>query len=195
MSHGWARWLSPIFLCRRIELAPHTAVIVFGKEFFWSVSSPSHSHSHSHFHPHSHSHSHSHTYTPLGYVRELLTLAVFFVAGSISYPLGRSLFRLFFPRGGSLQRMDHEAFVEEYGSGPVEIIDMGETSIDQALFNDFLLSISSRYTTKQYDILNNNCEGGLLTPRPLSRMARAFIRILHPLTPPPHAPVCLPARQ
>ena len=31
LSHGWAKVLSPILLCRRIELAPHTSIIIFGK--------------------------------------------------------------------------------------------------------------------------------------------------------------------
>mmetsp|Transcript_109714 Transcript_109714/g.318978 ORF Transcript_109714/g.318978 Transcript_109714/m.318978 type:complete len:247 (+) Transcript_109714:106-846(+) len=53
--------------------------------------------------------------------------------------------------------MNHEEFCEQYGSRPVEVIELGYSDIDQSLFNDFILSISSRYTSKQYDILNNNC--------------------------------------
>ena len=32
LSYGWARWLSPLLFCRRIEVAPHTAILIFGKE-------------------------------------------------------------------------------------------------------------------------------------------------------------------
>mmetsp|Transcript_14684 Transcript_14684/g.34645 ORF Transcript_14684/g.34645 Transcript_14684/m.34645 type:complete len:439 (-) Transcript_14684:183-1499(-) len=94
LSHGWARILSPIFLCRRIDLAPHTSIIIYGKEYFW---------------------------------------------------------------GGSIQRMDHEDFVAQSGQKPVEIIHLGDTEIEEQLFNDFILDASGRYTQHTYDILSHNC--------------------------------------
>jgi hypothetical protein len=38
--------------------------------------------------------------------------------------------------------MNHEEFCEQYGSRPVEVIELGYSDIDQSLFNDFILSIS-----------------------------------------------------
>ena len=35
ISHGWARVLSPFLFCKRIELAPHTSILIFGREYFW----------------------------------------------------------------------------------------------------------------------------------------------------------------
>jgi hypothetical protein len=36
ISKGWARWLSPIVLCRRIDVAPHTSILMYGQEYFWA---------------------------------------------------------------------------------------------------------------------------------------------------------------
>ena len=36
ISGGWARWLSPVLFCRRIPIAPHTGILIFGHEFYWS---------------------------------------------------------------------------------------------------------------------------------------------------------------
>jgi hypothetical protein len=35
LSHGWAKRLSPCLFCKKIEVAPHTSILIFGKEFFW----------------------------------------------------------------------------------------------------------------------------------------------------------------
>jgi hypothetical protein len=94
LSHGWARRLSPLLFCRRIELAPHTSILIFGKEYFW---------------------------------------------------------------GGGIQKMEHEEFKQQSGTQPVEIIDLGTTEIAEDLFHDFILNVSSRYSTTTYDLLNNNC--------------------------------------
>lgn len=36
ISKGWARILSPMFLCRHIDVAPHTSILHFGQEYFWA---------------------------------------------------------------------------------------------------------------------------------------------------------------
>lgn len=53
--------------------------------------------------------------------------------------------------------MEHEDFVEHYGSAPVQVLHLGETFVDVSLFNDFLITVSSRFTTDSYDLLGNNC--------------------------------------
>jgi hypothetical protein len=53
--------------------------------------------------------------------------------------------------------MDHEEFKAQSGTTPVEIIDLGTTEIAEDLFHDFILNVSSRYSTTTYDLLNNNC--------------------------------------
>lgn len=35
LSHGWAKILSPLLLCRCIETVPHTSILAYGYEFFW----------------------------------------------------------------------------------------------------------------------------------------------------------------
>lgn len=40
---------------------------------------------------------------------------------------------------------------------PVQIIDIGETSVPQDVFHEFLRSISGRYTQATYSLLNHNC--------------------------------------
>ena len=35
ISHGWARVLSPLLFCQRIPIAPHTSILIFGREYFW----------------------------------------------------------------------------------------------------------------------------------------------------------------
>ena len=36
ISGGWARILSPLLFCRKIKLAPHTGLLVYGREYFWA---------------------------------------------------------------------------------------------------------------------------------------------------------------
>merc|ERR1712224_1117504 len=35
LSRGWAKILSPFLFCSKIEYAPHTSILIFGKEYFW----------------------------------------------------------------------------------------------------------------------------------------------------------------
>lgn len=36
ISNGWAKILSPLLFCRKIPIAPHTGIIIFGQEYFWA---------------------------------------------------------------------------------------------------------------------------------------------------------------
>jgi len=56
--------------------------------------------------------------------------------------------------GGGIQRMLPGQ--SPYGT-PVQILELGTTSIPQEVFEEFLQSISSKYTMQTYDILDNNC--------------------------------------
>ena len=94
ISHGWARRLSRLCLCRHVPIAPHTGVLIYGEEYFWS---------------------------------------------------------------GGLQKMSHEAFMQSWRVAPYEIVELGQTSIPEDLFHDFILNVTSRYTQHTYDILDNNC--------------------------------------
>jgi hypothetical protein len=37
VSYGWARRLSPLLFCKKIPVAPHTGILIFGHEYFWWV--------------------------------------------------------------------------------------------------------------------------------------------------------------
>jgi len=38
ISHGWASRLSRLLFCTYIPVAPHTSILIFGKEYFWGGS-------------------------------------------------------------------------------------------------------------------------------------------------------------
>ena len=94
ISHGWARWLSPLLMWRRVPFAPHTGIILFGHEYFWS---------------------------------------------------------------GGLQKSTHEEFMRSWRVQPIEMFELGRTSIPEDAFHDFLMGVTSRYTERTYDLLSNNC--------------------------------------
>ena len=35
ISFGYSSWLSPILFCSKIDVAPHTGILIYGKEYFW----------------------------------------------------------------------------------------------------------------------------------------------------------------
>lgn len=94
VSGGWAGWLSPVLFCRRIRIAPHTGILLFGHEYFWS---------------------------------------------------------------GGLKKMTHEEFMHSWRIRPVEIVELGYTQIPEDLFQDFILNVTSQYTTDSYSVLSRNC--------------------------------------
>jgi hypothetical protein len=94
ISKGWAKWLSRLLLWRRIDYAPHTGIIIYGNEYFWS---------------------------------------------------------------GGLQKSTHEEFMNSWKVEPIELFELGRTSIPEEAFMDFLMGVTTRYTERTYDLLSNNC--------------------------------------
>lgn len=58
---------------------------------------------------------------------------------------------------GGIRSMEHQAFIRSHGLAPITYLDMGETEITEAVFREFLMSISPRFTAATYNLLRHNC--------------------------------------
>lgn len=59
--------------------------------------------------------------------------------------------------GGGLQREKPEAIVAGFGIAPCETIELGETEVTQAAFEDWMRGMSARFTPSTYDLFSHNC--------------------------------------
>jgi len=59
--------------------------------------------------------------------------------------------------GGGIQHMPPQQVSQNFGLSPVEVVDLGETEIEQSAFHDFLQGIQGKYTSETYDLFHNNC--------------------------------------
>ncbi|CAD2113748.1 PPPDE peptidase domain-containing protein, putative [Plasmodium vinckei] len=59
--------------------------------------------------------------------------------------------------GGGIMCLPPYEFESHYNIKPVEIIDMGETEVDQTFFHDYLDGIRPNFTTDKYNLINWNC--------------------------------------
>ena len=59
--------------------------------------------------------------------------------------------------GGGIQVAPTGVFAASSNMQPVQMLDMGNSSKTQAELQDFLRSISHRFTQETYDLINNNC--------------------------------------
>ncbi|KAG6577970.1 putative peptidase [Phytophthora cinnamomi] len=63
----------------------------------------------------------------------------------------------YFFGGGGIQAMAPELVVQRYGMHPVRTVALGETSLSQPEFEQFLRANSARFTDATYDLLRHNC--------------------------------------
>ncbi|POM71330.1 Peptidase [Phytophthora palmivora] len=63
----------------------------------------------------------------------------------------------YFFGGGGIQAMAPELVVQRYGMQPLRTLPLGETSLSQQQFEQFLRENSARFTDATYDLLRHNC--------------------------------------
>jgi desumoylating isopeptidase 1 len=59
--------------------------------------------------------------------------------------------------GGGIQKLPRGQFTTSNGLRASRILPLGETTVDQHTFEQYLNTIRHRYTQETYDLLNHNC--------------------------------------
>lgn len=59
--------------------------------------------------------------------------------------------------GGGIQKLPIGQFTSTNGLHPVQILHLGDTTIPQHLFEQYLSTLRSRYTQETYDLIHHNC--------------------------------------